>query len=110
MENTITLTDRKTGKEYPVDVFVPATLAVILAERLDTLRSALAGTVDDSVLSLVFQVEEMIFRPQHDIMTAAWCEKNVDLATTLYLLWRISKPLLEYLNMIGVFPARTVEV
>ncbi|HNV47592.1 MAG TPA: hypothetical protein PKJ16_11175 [Spirochaetota bacterium] len=110
MTNTITLADRKTRKEYPVDIFVPATLAVLLAERLDILRKALAGTVDDSVLELVFQVEEMIFKPQYDFMTAAWCEKNVDLATTLYLIWRISKPLLEYLDAVGVFPFKPVEV
>lgn len=88
--------------EFVVTFFVPTRVAVLLLNRRETIAKMLGGDFDDDAVTLVHQIFERVFRPQHEFMTAEWCERNIDLSQALGILLQLVGPLFKYLEDLGL--------
>jgi len=88
--------------EFTVSLFVPARVGIVLINRKDVIAKMLGGDIDEDAIDLVFRILEKIFKPQHEFMTAEWCEKNIDLGQAVIIITQIALPIYEYLQQSGL--------
>lgn len=98
----IKLRDRKNGREYQADLFVPTAVGLVFVRNIDAVRKIFSGTVDDTALRLIYDIFEKMFKRQFDFMDAKWCERNIDLQTTLVIISQIARPIFDYLKLTGI--------
>lgn len=113
----IELVDQKTKRHYKVSFFVPAAITLVIIKNIDVLKKLVAGKeednwlagLDDEVMQFMWEIFGKMFGRQYPLMTAQWCEDNIDIFNAWIILSQIINPLLEFMQTTGLMESVTPE-
>jgi len=116
-EEKITLKD-KAGTKYTITVFLPAAVGFLILDNIETVQSMFPGTSTipkptKEGLDLMIRIVSLVCHEQHEEIDETWIKKNVSLPKLVYILYKLSLPVYEFIVQSGfleaVRPVKTPE-
>lgn len=100
----------KAGKKYVISVFLPAAVGFLILDNIETIQSMFPGNTriprpTKEGLDLMIRVISAVCHEQHEDIDEEWLRKNVSLPKLVYILYKLSLPVYEFIVESGFLEA-----
>lgn len=109
-ENDIIKFKDRSGQVYEISLFIPAAVGFTLLDNIDMIKSIFPvpggrPRLSKEAIEMVLRILADICNEQHPEIDREWIKKNVSLPRQAYIIYKMAKPIYDFLTDSGFLEA-----